>query len=259
MLSCDEIQQLAGAICATAETLGQTTSANAAQMMAEDLAEYDVDAIATALRACRRELTGKLTLAAILQRIQASDGRPDPNEAWAIALTASDESDTVVMTEEIQLAMAASTPVLANGDKVGARMAFLAMYQRLCDEARKQASPAKWNVSLGTDPQRRIAAVEEAGRLGRLPAPEVREQLSRLTHEPISQDGAAIAGLLTGKTAMPSERTRQKLQEIKASVQKGSVQREADRKAESERHRARFEARRAEQLQALEELQAVKP
>ncbi len=259
MLSCDEIQQLAGAICATAETLGQTVSANAAQMIAEDLAEYDVDTIATALRACRRELTGKLTLATILQRVQSADGHPDPNEAWSIALTASDESDTVVMTEEIQLAMAASTPVLANGDKVGARMAFLSAYQRFVDAARKDGKTAKWRTSLGTDPQRRVAAVEEAGRLGRLPAPEVREQLSRLTHEPITQDGAAIAGLVTGRTAKPSEKTRQKLQEIKASVQKSTAEREADRKAESERHRARFEARRAEQLQALEELKAVKP
>ncbi|MFD2884155.1 hypothetical protein ACFS4T_21360 [Pseudomonas lini] len=40
MLSSDERAQLAGAICATAETLGQTISATAAELMADDLAVF---------------------------------------------------------------------------------------------------------------------------------------------------------------------------------------------------------------------------
>ena len=81
MLSFAETADLSMAICATAETLGQTLSAPAAKLMAEDLAEHPMDVIANALWACRRELTGKLTLAAILQRVQAADGRPGKDEA----------------------------------------------------------------------------------------------------------------------------------------------------------------------------------
>ncbi|UTN77867.1 hypothetical protein NMC42_11275 [Pseudomonas aeruginosa] len=40
MLSCDEQADLAAALVATAETLGQEMSANAAKLMAKDLAEY---------------------------------------------------------------------------------------------------------------------------------------------------------------------------------------------------------------------------
>ena len=48
-----------------------------------------------------------------------------------IALLSSDESDTVVMTDEIQLALGAARPVLDLGDKVGARMAFISAPSKL--------------------------------------------------------------------------------------------------------------------------------
>jgi hypothetical protein len=67
----DQIARLTLAITATAEVLGQTITSEAAEMMADDLADYPAEAVAGALKACRRELTGKLTLAAILQRVQA--------------------------------------------------------------------------------------------------------------------------------------------------------------------------------------------
>lgn len=255
MLSSNQIADLAAAIVATAETLGHTISANAAEMMADDLAGYEPDDIGNALRACRLELTSKLTLAAILQRIQSADGRPDPNEAWSMALAAADEAESVFLTTEIQLAMSASAPALAVGDKVAARMSFLSAYQRLVDKARREAKPVAWNLSMGHDPQRRVAAVEEASRLGRLPAPEARELISRLSHDPVTQDGQAIAGLITGRVAMPSERVREKLQAVKAEVLANKKSNEERRVREAEERRERFERVRNEQLAALEALQ----
>lgn len=251
MLSCDQTAELAAALCATAETLGQVLSANAAELMAQDLADYGMDDLANALQACRRELTGKLTLAAILQRIQAADGRPDPNEAWSIALAAADEAESVMMTEEIRQAMSAAAPSLAARDKVGARMSFLSAYQRLVDAARRTATPVSWSLSLGHDPQRRIAAVEEAGRLGRLPAPEVRKHIARLKNEPVTQDGQAIAGLITGRAAMPSPVVREKLLALKADVQAHQKAAEEQRSQEARDSRARFELVRQQQLAAL--------
>lgn len=253
-MSAEVLARLAGAICATAETLGQTISSRAAELMAEDLADYPQDHIRAALQACRRELTGKLTLAAILQRVQAYDGRPEPNEAWALALAASDESDSVVLNEEIQLALGAARAVLEAGDKIGARMAFLSAYQRFVDAARREAKPVKWELSMGHDPQRRIAAVEEAGRLGRLPAPKVAEYVAQITHQPITQDGAAIAGLITGRTATPSAEIRERLQVLKQQIETDSERREIERARAAEENRLAFEARRAEQLAAIQAL-----
>ncbi len=250
--------RLAGAICATAETLGHTISSRAAELMADDLADYPQEHIRAALQACRRELTGKLTLAAILQRVQAYDGRPEPNEAWALALAASDESDSVVLTEEIQLALGAARAVLDAGDKIGARMAFLSAYQRFVDAARRAAKPVAWELSMGHDPQRRIAAVEEAGRLGRLPAPKVAEYVAQLTHQPITQDGAAIAGLITGRAAQPGPAVRERLMFVRRQVEANMAREEKKRAEKAEKDRKDLEARRAEHLAAVEALKTKK-
>lgn len=255
ILSSAEQAQLAAAICATAETLGQTLSATAAELMAADLAEYPAHAIGAALQACRRELTGRLTLAAILERVQAEDGRPSDDEAWAIAMAASDESDSVVMTEEIHIALSAARPVLERGDKIGARMAFKAAYVRAVDTARREGRPAKWSLSMGTDPQRRLLAVEEAGRQGRLPAPQAARYLAMLTDTPITDDGRAIAGLLTGNVDhAPSPQLREKWQEVRNVVIQNKIKAEARRNAAADAEKEEMAARREKAISAIEEL-----
>lgn len=237
MLSFDECAQLAGAICATAETLGQTISATAAELMAEDLAAFAPADIRKALQACRRELTGKLTLAAVLQRVQAADGRPGKDEAWSIALTAGDESETVVMTAEIRQAMVAAQPILSRRDVVGARMAFNSAYERLVSAARAQAKPTTWSVSLGVDPARRVIAIESAVRMQLITQQAGTQYLADLRIAPITTDGQAIAGLITGSTAEPSPHLREKLAEVRQIVDaaKARQKREQLKKAQADR------------------------
>ncbi len=259
ILSCEQQAQLAAAICATAETLGQTLSASAAEMMASDLAGYPTELIAGALQACRRDLTGKLTLAAIIERLQARDGRPGPDEAWAIALCAYDESDSVVITEEIHVALAAARPVLERGDKIGARMAFKAAYVRVVDAARREAKPVKWTLSLGTDPQRRVAAAEEAGRLGRLPALQVSEHLAQLTHAPVTAEGSTIACLITGNAApFASAKVREHCAAIKAQLERNAEAAKAKQEAERAAKGEDLKRRKAEATRELADLEARK-
>lgn len=132
-----QVAGLAAAICATAEAMGQEMNPGTAAIMAEDLCAYPVQVVKAALKACRFEVKGKLAMADILQRVQIADGRPGKDEAWAIAMTTNDEFETVVLTDEIQLALAAAKPVLDAGDKVGARMAFNSAYERLVGQARE--------------------------------------------------------------------------------------------------------------------------
>lgn len=218
MLSSDDIAQLAGAICATAETLGQTISASAAKLMAEDLAVYPPADIRKALQSCRRELTGKLTLAAVLQRIDAEDGRPGKDEAWAIAMNTNDEFETVVLTDEIQLALGAAKPVLDAGDKVGARMAFNSAYERLVNQSREDRKPVNWHVSVGFDANRRVQAVTKAVQMQRIPQERGQLYLADLSVSPITDDGRALAGLITGDVIEPSPKVREKLQAVKDSM-----------------------------------------
>lgn len=256
MLSFVETAELSMAICATAETLGQTLSAPAAKLMAEDLAEHPMEAIANALWACRRELTGKLTLAAILQRVQAADGRPGKDEAWAIAMTSNDEFETVVLTDEIQLALAAAKPVLDAGDKVGARMSFISAYERFVSQAREDAKPVNWHVSVGFDASRRIQAVTKAVELMRIPNEHGQKYLADLSIAPFTENGRALAGLITGEVARPTAKFREKLQLVKDSMlemRKASEERRVEMRIDAANELA---DRRALLIQQAQELEA---
>jgi hypothetical protein len=256
MLSSDERAQLAGAICATAETLGQTISATAAELMADDLAVFTPADIRKALQACRRELTGKLTLAAVLQRIQAEDGRPGKDEAWAIAMTTNDEFETVVLTDEIQLALAAAKPVLDADDKIGARMAFISAYERLVAQARDDVKPVNWRVSVGFDANRRTAAITKAVQMQRIPQERGQLYLADLSVVPVTEDGRALAGLITGEVTRPTPAVRERIQGVKASMLEMRAA-SAERKDEIRIEAANVLAdRRALLLKQVEELES---
>lgn len=248
-MSPDQIARLALAICATAEVLGQLVSSDAAELMADDLADYPPEQVAAALKACRRELTGRLNLAAILQRVQSADGRPGKDEAWAIALTASDEHETVVMTSEIQQALAAAHPVLALGDKVGARMAFISAYERLVTQRRAEAKPAEWSVSLGFDPGRRVIAIESAMRAQLITQEAGQRLLADLRIEPITADGQAIAGLLTGSAKKPSAALRARWQQVRDDLEQCRRRKDIQRRWDARRERRIATARRSAQIQ----------
>ncbi len=216
MLSSEQQAALASAICATAEALGQTISPTTARIFAQDLVKYPAEEIRSALLACRRTLTGRLTLAAIQQQLHELDGRPEPNEAWAIAVTAADEDNSVVLTEEVLLALGAARPVLNAGDAVGARMAFLNAYQRLVADSRSQVAPVKWLLSQGHAADRRQTAISDAVRLGRI-RPAIASRLAlQLAHTP--EPGGALMGPITASESSqslpPNHEVRKRLESL---------------------------------------------
>ncbi|MEE4683620.1 hypothetical protein V2K59_02080 [Pseudomonas alliivorans] len=217
-----QVAGLAAAICATAEAMGQEMNPGTAAMMAEDLCAYSVPVVKAALKACRFEVKGKLAMADILERVQSSDGRPGKDEAWGIAMTTNDEFETVVLTDEIQLALAAAKPVLNAGDQIGARMAFMSAYERFVRLARDQVKSVNWHVSIGFDANRRVEAITSAVQMQRIPQERGQLYLADLNVVPITKDGQAIAGLLTGKVAKPSPGVREKLQLVKDSMREMS-------------------------------------
>ncbi len=159
------------ALAVTAEVTGTTLSPAAQVVMVDDLLEYPLEAVERALVRCRRELTGRLTLAAIMDRLADCDGRPGADEAWAmIAGALADEAETVVWTEEMAEASQAAGELMAAGDKVGARMAFRGAYERAVKLARENGHKPRWCVSAGTDKQRHAAAVKNAAACGKLAA-----------------------------------------------------------------------------------------
>lgn len=207
------------ALAVTAELTGTELSANAMRVMESDLSAYPEAAVLCALDRCRRELTGRMTLAAIIERLNAYDGRPSADEAWASALDAVDEAATVVWTEEAQRAFAIARPVLDAGDKVGARMAFRDAYDRIVRESRESGVALAWSVSLGWDKGRRVTALQHA------------ESVGRLSHQTVAgllpmMDGGAVGAALFGgalpapKDAAPDVASR--IAELKKIIRSGS-------------------------------------
>ncbi|EMV5749958.1 hypothetical protein [Yersinia enterocolitica] len=111
----------------------------------------------------------------IIRNIQHIAGKPDwlsANEAWALALPAQDEANTVIWTNEIAQAWNIAQPIMQEGDKVGARMAFIAAYERLTKAAQGTGRTPEWSVSEGWDKERVKGAVEQAVTTGLLPKPK---------------------------------------------------------------------------------------
>ena len=175
------------AIAVAAELTSTELSEHALIAMDYDLSAYNEDEVLRALNRCRRDLTGRLTLAAIIERIQESDGRPGADEAWALACSADDESETVLWTSEAEDAFSrAARPLLEIGDKIAARMAFREIYTKSVKESRERRDPVIWKVSLGWDKDKRRTVLTKAAEQGRLPAAYVMGLL------PTSSDVASL-------------------------------------------------------------------
>lgn len=169
MLSDEGIDWLSGELAATAEALGQTISENAAALMAADLSNFPQDQLRIALSRTRMECTGKLTLKAILDQLDALQGRLGGNEAWALALRARDERETVVWTDEVAEAWAVAAPMANGRDLVGARMAFKDAYERITQQARDTLKRPEPRIAVGWDNARRISVVTAAHNDGHIP------------------------------------------------------------------------------------------
>lgn len=244
-------RELVQAITVTAELTSTALSGAAIAMMVRDLSGFDEASILRALDRCRKELTGRLTLAAIIDRLNENDGRPTADEAWAMSLEALDEAKTVVWTDEARAAFSIARPVLSEGDKVGDRMAFRDSYERLVRESRERAIPAKWDVSLGWDNAMREVALRQAEASGLLPAPRVAALLPVIT-------AGVVVDALFGQATLPSLTNdgidiAGRLKELKRQMAEWSEQkeREAEEKAAAERARVAQRKREiAEQVRA---------
>lgn len=176
------------ALAVTAELTNTPISAAAAKVMASDLAAYPERQVLGALTRCRKELKGRLTVADIVTRLD--DGRPGPEEAWA--LMPLDESSTVVWTDEMSGAWGVALPLLEEGDRIAARMAFLESYRSRVQKARDAGLQVKWAVSFGHNVEGRQLALAQAIHLGRI----VEARALQLGYMPTQQIAPEVSGLI---------------------------------------------------------------
>lgn len=207
----DPRETLAREIAVAAAVTQTDVSAVAIAAMVDDLLEFPLDAAVAAIRRARREVT-RLTLHAIVERVESADGHPGADAAWAMCPRS--EADTVVWTDQMAEAYRVAFPLLECGDRIGARMAFKDEYERLVAQARERREAPKWRVSLGTDKDRREAPIAQAVELGRLPAATAAKYL------PAPENPAVAAALgvlaLPAPTEADADLVKRRLEQVKA-------------------------------------------
>jgi hypothetical protein len=161
------------AVAVTAELCGRTFSPAAAAVFVGDLSGFPDETVLNALARCRREVRGVLTVSDVISRID--DGRPGPEEAWA--MLPRDEKATVVWTDEMIQAWAIAQPMLDAGEDIPARMAFKETYVKLVSEARDKKIAVHWQPSLGHDTNGRAEPLQRAVEMGRLSVEHVKPLL----------------------------------------------------------------------------------
>lgn len=237
MLNDHDLDWLIKQLIGTSELLGQQVSPSAAAMLADDLCGYPRDVLARALSRVRTEHTGRLTPKAIIDRIDEAMGRPGANEAWAMALTALDERQTVVWTAEMSEAWGVARDVAAQGDLVGARMAFIGAYERLVRTAREERRLPEVTVSIGWDGEQRAVAIEKAVQLGYLSQERAAEHLPALGFTPGFQPVALLTGDVQAAVDAPPEvraRLAKLRAELAAAPERRRITREQQQRAEEE-------------------------
>jgi hypothetical protein len=174
-----------------------------------------------------RKECNKLNVKNVVERIQTADARVGADEAWATAILALDERETVVWTQESAEAFDIVRPLLDSGDEIGARVAFRDAYNRLCSRSVSDGYKPVWIVSSGWDSEKRREVLRKAVDVGRISASYAR---GLLPPPEASQEriGAVLSlvsnnGLLTDKaaTALDRESSNKRLDEIKKMLKKG--------------------------------------
>lgn len=206
------MQRLLENLAATSELMGQSISPLALEYMAKDLKQYPVDTVIEALNKLRRESKGRLTLAAIVEKIEElnPDGRPKADEAWA--MIPQDEYASSVMTQEMAEAMGIAQSLLDDGDKIGARMAFRDAYNRIVDANKRNGVPVSWFPSLGWEKSGRVPVLAEAVRLGRLTQDHVLRLVAPEEIDTVLQLAGVKNLALENK---PTEAERENIQKVK--------------------------------------------
>ena len=150
-------------------------------MVFDVLSGYPLSTVKAALKMHSQKSRFAPTPADIVEIISSGDGRPTADEAWATALTSNDEAETVVWTDEISQAMGMGAgDILADGDKIAARMAFRDSYTRLVQDARDDCRPVRYWVSLGHSKERRSAVSENAVVRGLISAESSKQFLTEI-------------------------------------------------------------------------------
>lgn len=197
MWNSEQHDQIVKTLAVVCEVTGTQVSPAAAQLMVHRLDAYPAFAVLAALKRCADECKYRLSLADIIERID--DGRPNAEVAWATFPKSEEEAG--VVTAEMLAAWGAARRAYADGDKVGARMAFKEAYERELRAARDEGREVEWSITAGWDKLATEGAAIEAMQRGLLTADRALQLVDPDRHDAALQ----AAGLPMRQLAGPHD------------------------------------------------------
>ena len=144
------------------ELYGQQASTTKVNIYWSTVGQYPIESLRKAANVWVRKSEFMPKPADLIKLMGGAGNHLSPDEAWSIAILASDEINTVVWTNEIAKAWSQAEIVYCNGDKIGARRTFIEVYERLVNESMMYCRPIEFFVSLGNDKSRRVDAINHA-------------------------------------------------------------------------------------------------
>lgn len=169
------------------EVYGKERSDTAVALWWKVVEGFSLPAVENALAEHVRTSRFAPTPADVVGLLQARDGRPTADEAWAMIPRT--EHESVGWTDEMAAAYGVASPLLGLGDQVAARRAFIDKYTFEVNEARRKGRAPKVWFSWGWDAAGRQSAVDRAVNAGFLteeravaflPAPMREERMQQI-------------------------------------------------------------------------------
>jgi hypothetical protein len=184
---------------------GERVTEDSAKLIMHDLEAFDPNDLVFALNSIRREQSRFPTISEILARVQANDGRPGPEEAWA--LCPKDDAASAYVNDEIMEAWGVASGLL-DVSKYDARKAFGETYARIVQERRASAIKPKWWLTQGYEKNGRAIALRAAIEKGRISVDAAQLLLPEANFKPLpvgqiersNEVRQLILGVMKGKS-----------------------------------------------------------
>lgn len=164
-MTSDDIVAFTGALTELAGVYAEPIDQSRVSTYFRVLSDLSLEAVLTAMDDAARTCRFFPKPVEIRERVASTTGHLGPEQAWALVSHLTDEGPTIVWTEEIGRAWSVARFLMAEGDMVAARMAFLEAYRR---ELVDVTEAPRWIVVLGWDVPGRPGPIAEAVRDGRL-------------------------------------------------------------------------------------------
>lgn len=180
------------------------------EMWTKALASFPAGAVKRAVANHIMTSQFKPQLADIVKQCQSQQDSVwmNADEAWATVPKS--EQETAILTKETAEALAVAQPLLNDGDKIGARMAFKDAYSRLIEKAKAMSRKPVYFVSLGSDANSRASVLAEGVRTQKIALEMATTIAPEHAHDIVMLAGVKNHPLL----AAPSAEGAQKIKQI---------------------------------------------